>query len=63
MRQRPGQKPDTADATWLAALLAHGLVDPGFLPPPAVQVLRDLTRTRVALVQTRTHVQNRISKR
>jgi transposase len=62
VRQRPGKKTDTADAAWLAELLAHGLVEPRFLPPPAVQALRDLTRTRVALVQTRTRVQNRISK-
>ena len=37
------------------------MVNPRFLPPPAVQALRDLTRTRVALVHTRTHVHNRIS--
>jgi transposase len=62
MRQRPGKKTDKADASWLAALLAHGLVEPSFIPPPAVQAWRDLTRTRVALVQTRTQVQNRLSK-
>jgi transposase len=62
VRQRPGKKTDKADAAWLADLLAHGLVEPSFIPPPAVQALRDLTRTRVALVQTRTQVQNRISK-
>jgi transposase len=62
VRQRPGKKTDKADAAWLAELLAHGLVEPSFIPPPAVQALRDLTRTRVALVQTRTQVQNRISK-
>ena len=47
---------------WLVELLAHGLVEPSCIPPPAIQALRDLTRTRVALVQTRTQVQNRISK-
>lgn len=62
VRQRPGKKTDKADAAWLAELLAHGLVEPSFIPPPAVQALRDLTRTRVALVQTRTQVQNRLSK-
>ena len=62
VRQRPGKKTDKADAAWLAELLAHGLIDPSFIPPPAIQALRDLTRTRVALVQTRTQVQNRISK-
>jgi transposase len=62
VRQRPGKKTDKADAAWLAELLAHGLVEPSFIPPPTVQALRDLPRTRVALVHTRTHVQNRISK-
>jgi transposase len=57
-----GTKTDKADAAWLAELLAHGLIEPSCIPPPAVQALRDLTRTRVALVQTRTQVQNRISK-
>ena len=61
VRQRPGKKTDKAAAAWLAELLAPGLVDPSFIPPPAVQALRDLPRTRVALVQTRTQVHNRIS--
>ena len=61
VRQRPGKKTDQADAAWLAELLAHGLVEPRFLPPPAIQAWRDLTRTRVALVQTRTQGQNRLS--
>jgi len=61
VRQRPGTKTDTADAAWLAALLAHGLVEPRFIPPPAVQAWRDLTRTRVALVHTRTQGHNRLS--
>ena len=61
VRQRPGKKTDKADAAWLADLLAHGLVEPRFLPPPAIQAWRDLTRTRVALVQTRTQGHNRLS--
>ena len=32
------------DATWLADLLAHGLIRESFVPPPAIQELRDLTR-------------------
>ena len=54
MRPRPGKKTDPANATWIAELLAHGLVRPSFVPPPMISALRDLTRTRVALVQTRT---------
>ena len=56
-----GTKTAKADAAGLAELLAHGLGDPRFLPPPAVQAWRDLTRTRVALVQPRTPVHDRLS--
>jgi transposase len=62
MRPRPGKKTDPADATWIAELLAHGLIRPSFVPPPAISALRDLTRTRVALVQTRTQAKNRVHK-
>jgi len=41
----PGRKSDVNDATWLADLLAHGLIRSSFVPPPAIQELRDLTRT------------------
>jgi transposase len=60
MRRRPGKKTDKADATWIAELLAHGLIQPSFVPPPEIGALRDLTRTRVVLVQTRTRAKNRI---
>jgi transposase len=33
------------------------------VPPPQIRALRDLTRTRVALVQTRTQSKNRVDKR
>lgn len=39
------------DATWLADLLAHGLIRSSFVPPPAIQAIRDLTRTRKQLVR------------
>ena len=61
-RQRPGKKTDESDATWIAELLAHGLIKPSVVPPPELRVLRDLTRTRVALVQTRTQAKNRVYK-
>jgi transposase len=60
MRCRPGQKTDKADARWIAELLAHDLIRPSFIPPPALQALRDLTRTRVALA--RTQAKNRVTK-
>src|SRR5918999_1219722 len=62
MRPRPGKKTDKADARWIAELLAHGLVRPSFVPPPTIRALRDLTRTRVGLVQTRTQAKNRVQK-
>jgi len=60
MQRRPGKKTDKADARWIAELLAHGLIRPSFLPPPTIRALRDLTRTRVALIQTRTQAKNRV---
>ena len=62
MRRRPGHKTDPADACWIAELLAHGLIRPSFIPPPPIRALRDLTRTRVALVQTRSQTKNRVYK-
>jgi transposase len=51
VRNVPGRKSDINDATWLADLLAHGLLRGSFVPPPAVQKRRDLTRTRKQLVR------------
>src|SRR5919199_6138949 len=54
----PGRKTDVNDATWLADLLAHGLIRPSFVPPMAVQALRELTRTRKQLTREKaSHVQ------
>ena len=62
MRPRPGHKTDPADARWIAELFAHGLIRPSFVPPPETRALRDLTRTRVGLVQTRPQAKNRVQK-
>ena len=62
MRPRPGKKTDTADARWLAELVAHGLSRPSCVPPPETRALRALTRTRVGLVQTRTQAKTRVQK-
>ena len=51
VRNMPGRKSDVNDATWIAELLAHGLIRPSFIPPAPVQELRDLTRTRKQLVR------------
>ena len=54
----PGRKTDVNDATWLADLLAHGLIRASFVPERPVQELRTLTRTRKQLVREKArHVQ------
>lgn len=47
----PGRKSDVNDATWIADLLAHGLIRASFVPPQPIQELRDLTRTRKQLTR------------
>jgi transposase len=51
IRNVPGRKTDVGDATWIADLLAHGLIRSSFVPPASIQELRDLTRTRKQLVR------------
>jgi transposase len=62
MRSVPGRKTDVLDAEWLADLLQHGLLRSSFVPSPEQQDLRDLTRTRISLVEERTRLVNRIQK-
>ena len=51
MKNVPGRKTDMNDATWIADLLAHGLIRASFVPARPIQELRDLTRTRKQLVR------------
>ncbi len=51
IRNVPGRKSDANDATWIADLLAHGLIRASFVPPQPIQDLRDLTRTRRELTR------------
>jgi transposase len=54
----PGRKTDVNDATWLADLLAHGLIRGSFVPDEQTQQMRSLLRTRKQLVRERSsHVQ------
>jgi len=62
MRGVPGRKSDVNDATWIADLLAHGLIRASFVPPLPVQQLRDLTRTRKQLVREIVQHTQRIEK-
>jgi hypothetical protein len=61
-RPRPGPQTAPAEARWMAELVAHGLIRPSCVPPAEPRALRDLTRTRVGLVQTRTLAQNRLQQ-
>jgi transposase len=58
----PGRKTDVNDATWIAELLAHGLIRGSFVPPIPIQELRMLTRTRKQLVRERASHAQRVDK-
>lgn len=58
----PGRKTDVADATWLAQLGAHGLVQASFVPPEPIRQLRDLTRARTAITRERAREAQRLEK-
>jgi len=62
VKNLPGRKTDVNDATWLAQLGAHGLVRGSFIPPAAIRVLRDLTRTRTAITRERSREVQRLEK-
>ena len=54
----PGRKTDINDATWLADLLAHGLIRASFVPESETQDMRALLRTRKQLVREKaSHIQ------
>jgi len=62
-RQLAGRpKTDRLDAQWIARLAEMGLLRPSFVPPPQIRALRDLTRTRAALVRDRTREWQRLEK-
>jgi transposase len=58
IRNVPGRN----DATWIADLLAHGLIRSSFVPPGPIQELRDLTRTRTQLTREVLQHKQRIQK-
>ncbi len=62
VRNVPGRKTDVNDATWIADLLAHGLVTASMIPPRPIQELRDLTRTRRQLVREVTQHTQRVER-
>lgn len=58
----PGRKSDVLDAEWIAELLEHGMLRGSFVPSETIRELRDLTRYRKRLTQTRTAEFQRIEK-
>lgn len=62
MRHVPGRKSDQSDASWIADLIAHGLVRSSLVPPEPMQEVRELTRTRKQLVREKGQHTQRIQK-
>ncbi len=58
----PGRKTDVHDATWLADLLAHGLIRASFVPNAPTEEQRALLRTRKRLTRERTSHVLRLQK-
>src|SRR5271167_687361 len=54
----PGRKTDVNDATWIADLVACGLIKASFVPEQEIQELRSLLRARKQLTREQTsHIQ------
>ncbi len=62
VKRVPGRKTDVSDSEWLADLLRHGLMRASFIPDRPQRELRDLTRTRTALIDERSAATRRLQK-
>ena len=50
VKHLPGRpKTDRLDAVWLCKVAKRQMLQPSFVPPPPIRILRDLTRYRVDL--------------
>jgi transposase len=58
----PGRKTDVHDATWLADLMAHGLIRASFVPDEGTEQMRNLLRTRKQFVRERASQVQRLQK-
>ncbi|PPQ27464.1 IS110 family RNA-guided transposase [Rhodopila globiformis] len=58
----PGRKSDVNDTTWIADLLACGLIRASFVPAQEFQELRALLRTRTQLTREQTRHSQRLQK-
>ena len=63
VKQLPGRpKTDRLDAVWLCKVAERRMLQPSFVPPAPIRILRDLTRYRVDLVTARTAEKQRVEK-
>lgn len=63
VKHLPGRpKTDRLDAVWLCKVAERQMLRPSFVPPVQIRRLRDLTRYRLDLVNTRTAEKNRVEK-
>lgn len=62
VRAIPGRKSDVSDCAWLADLAAHGLIQGSMVPPEPIRRLRDLTRSRTAVIRERSREYQRLEK-
>jgi transposase len=63
VKHLPGRpKTDKLDAVWLAKVAERQMLRPSFVPPREIRALRDLTRYRTDLVNTRTSEKQRVEK-
>jgi transposase len=58
----PGRKTDVNDATWIADLVACGLIKASFVPDEKIQELRSLLRARKQLIRDQVSHTQRIQK-
>lgn len=63
VKHLPGRpKTDKLDAVWLCKVAERQMIRPSLVPPPPIRQLRDLTRYRIDLVNTRGAEKNRVEK-
>ena len=63
VKHLPGRpETDKLDAAWLAKVAERQMIRPGFVPPPEIRRLRDVTRYRADLVAVRTAEKQRAEK-
>ena len=60
VKNMPGKKTDQKDSEWLSELARYGLVSASFVPPKAIQVLRESTRLRKKIIESTTRIKNEI---